>query len=148
MARPDWMMGKVVKDATRPVTINIRQHHIDEAVGLKGDQCVAARCTLQALDASHVWFYRSKAYVEWDDSGVILRYQNSDSLIRKVIQILDDPKRKNSEIQPGLYNLNPPPPTQALGVDRQPKPGRQKRKPHTVHKSHRITGRITAAKSA
>ena len=147
MARPDWMLGKVVKDATRPVTINIRQHHIDEAVSLRGDQCVAARCTLQALDASHVWFYRSKAYVEWDDSGVILRYQNSDALVRNVIMILDDPQRDNAGIKPGLYNLTPPPPTQALGVDRRPKPDSEKRGPRP-NKTHRVTGRITAAKSA
>ncbi len=147
MARPSWMLGKTVEDAIRGVTINIRQRHIDDAVSLNGEQCVAARCVLQSLDASHVWFYRSKAYVEWDDSAVILRYQNSASLMRNVIEILDDPLRDKSEIKPGLYDLLPPAPAQRLGVNRHPRSD-DKREPHDSHAAHRIVGRIAAARHA
>jgi hypothetical protein len=85
--------------------------------------------------------------VEWDNDTVVLRYQLSNHLIKNVIEILDDPKRDNSEIKPGLYNLLPPPPEQRLGKDRTPKPGRPKRNPHKRHKHHRVTGRMSATKA-
>lgn len=145
MARPYWMTGKTIEDAREGVTINIRQEHIDGAEALNGEKCVAGRCTLQALGATAVWFYRSKAYVAWDDDSPILRYQNSARLIRKVIEVLDDPKRSNTEIEPGLYQLLPPPPGQRLGRDRTPKDKRRKK--HLTHRSHHVTGRMTAAKT-
>jgi hypothetical protein len=142
MARPDWMLERDVIDATHRVTINIRQHHIDEATSQSGSDCVAARCTLQALDAKAVWFYRSKAYVIWDDDGPIQRYQNSQQLIRNVIKILDDDTKPNSQIQPGLYDLLPPPPAQKLGVDRRAKkPGSR---PPKRDAGHRVMGRLHA----
>jgi len=144
MARPHWMTGREVKDADHPVTINIRQHHINEAVSQDGENCVAARCTLQALDASHVWFYRSKAYIAWDDDEPILRYQNSAPLIRKVIEILDDSERDNSTIEPGLYTLLPPPPGQRLGLNRAARsetPRGPKR-----DRGHRVMGRMQATR--
>lgn len=145
MARPDWMTGRDVQDARRGVTINIRQQHIDEAVSQKGDACVAARCTLDALGAAQVWFYRSKAYVAWDDDGPILRYQNSKALIERVIVILDDPKRSNKKIKPGLYDLKAPAPAQRLGVDRSAKG--PSRVPHAAHARHRVMGRVLAART-
>jgi hypothetical protein len=146
MARPQWMREREVQDAQRPVTINIRQKHINDAVALNGAECVAGRCTLQALDAAYVWFYRSKAYVAWDDNGPILRYQNSQPLIKKVIEILDDPKRPNSEIKPGLYDLRAPTGAQKLGTDRSRKG--PKRTKHTAHARHRVVGRITSLKES
>ncbi len=143
MARPSWMTDRKRVDATKGVTINIRQHHIDAAVALSGPECVAALCTLNALDAAYVWFYRSKAYVAWDETGDIMRYQNSHSLVKNVIEILDDPKRLNSEIKPGLYDLLPPPPNQRLGMNRDAKnPGAKGPK---SDRGHRVMGRMTLA---
>jgi len=148
MTRLAWMKNYEVFDASGGVSINIRQHHIDDAVSLNGEACVAARCTLQALDAVQVWFYRSKAYIQWDEGGPVYRYQNSSPLINNVIKILDDPKKSNKKIKPGLYNLLPPAPAQRLGVDRTAKEKRGTRPKHEGHKSHRVMGRVVAAKHA
>lgn len=144
MARPEWMKGREIIDATEAVTINIRQHHIDEAEPLNGARCVAGRCTLQALDAAFAWYYRSKAYVAWDDNSPLIRYHLSARLIRDVVMILDDPKRPNSEIRPGLYRLLPVPAKQRLGVDRTRKPN-SPRRPAKGDRGHRVMGRMTAA---
>ena len=146
MARPDWMTYREVVDADRPVTLNIRQHDIDEGKALDPENCIAARCILRALDASYVWVYRSKAYVVWDDGQPIQRYQNSKALESKVIKVLDDPNRPNTDIKPGLYDLLPPTAAQALGRDR------TARKPNTRSKrkdrGHRVIGRLVAAKAS
>lgn len=113
-----WMTGKEKKDARRSVTINITQADIDEAVAGHGQQCVAAVCTLRALSAAHVYFFRSKVYVQWDEKPVVTRYEASKDLMRNVIQILDDEDQDNSKIKPGLYTLKAPSPTQRLGVKR------------------------------
>ncbi len=147
MARPYWMAGREVLDAKRPVTINIRGKHIEDAVAMNGEQCVAGRCTLQALDAQYCWFYRNVCYVAWDDDGPIYRYSNSMSLIKNVIRILDDPRRSNSEIKPGLYTLTPPRPTQRLGVNRTPKAGAKKRaKPKNAKGRSVVLGRVSAVR--
>lgn len=144
MARPEWMKDRKILDATEGVTINIRQHHIDNATPLNGAECVAGRCTLQALGASFAWFFRSKAYVAWDDDAPLIRYQLSARLIRDVVMVLDDPKRSNDEIRPGLYQLLPVSPAQRLGVDRSRKSGAVPRSPRN-DQGHRVMGRITAA---
>jgi hypothetical protein len=146
MARPSWMTGKDIRDATESVTINIRQRDIIGAEASNGSECVAARCTLRALDANAVYFYRSKAYVQWDDEGVIERYQLSTPLIRNVVEVLDDPHRSNDEILPGRYELKPPPPGQRLGLSRVAKtPGvRAGRK----DRGHHVMGRVNAARHA
>lgn len=147
MARPEWMAGREIKDATKAVTINIRKDHIEDALAGNGEKCVAGRCILQTLGATAVWVYRSKTYVVWDDDRPIQRYSNSSALVNRVIRILDDPTRDNKDIQPGLYDLRPPAPAQRLGVDRSPKKGSVKRKGHGgTHKSHRaIYGRMSAS---
>lgn len=124
---PHWLTGKIRQDATEQVSINIRQKDIDTAIPGDGENCVAAQCVLRAMDAAHVYFYKSTIYVQWDDKDVVLRYKASEGLLKRVIRILDDPARDNSEIQPGVYNLNPPQGQQKLGVDRHTRPGGKKR---------------------
>lgn len=141
MAKPKWMKNIPCKDAEVPVTINIRQHHIDEAVASSATQCVVALCTLRALDAKHVWIYRSKAYVVWDDGQPIRRYQNSQDLIKRVINPLDSGHPEL--IQPGMYTLNVPTPAQALGRDRRAKnPGTRRKR---IDRGHRMIGRLNAS---
>jgi hypothetical protein len=137
------MVGKKIVDSYHTVTINIRQRDIDGATPRDGRDCVAGRCVLRTLDAEVVYFYRSKAYVQWDDEQVMVRYHLSRDLQKKVIEVLDDPHRPNSEIQPGLYELQPVPPRQRLGLDRTPKnPGTRAKR---VDRGHRVMGRVTAA---
>lgn len=144
MARPDWMLGYPTQDAKRRVTLNIRQRDIDDATSLDPEACIAALCTLRALDAIHVWVYRSKCYVQWDDGGPILRYQNSRALIENVIKVLDDPHLSNADIKPGLYDLLPPTPAQALGVDRTARnPGARAGR---RDRGHRVMGRVLASR--
>ena len=146
MARPAWAKGLVIQDAKQLATINIRGRDITGAVPNRGDCCVAARCTVRALDAHLVYFYRSVAYVMWDEDRPVLRYKLSAALIKNVVEILDDDRRDNSEIRPGTYSLLPPPPAQRLGVNRTPKPGAKKRVTR-VDRGHvlRAMGRFSAA---
>jgi len=145
MARPAWAYGMDLVDATDPITINIRQHHIDDAVAGKGDKCVAARCIRHTLEACSVYIYRSKAYIALDQTGPALRYQLPSKMVRDVIVHLDNSEPQ--KIVPGIYTLMPPPPGQRLGIDRQPKEGRPKRGPRP-NKSHAFLGRVSAAKHA
>lgn len=144
MARPKWMTGVPVEDETRHrVTINITRADIVDAVALNGEKCVAGRATCRALAAHNVWFYRSKALVQWDEGTTIRRYQLSRPLIEKVVKVLDDPHRSNEEIEPGLYYLLPIAPGQRLGLDRSRRPGSPLRGPKP-DRGHRIMGRITS----
>jgi hypothetical protein len=69
-------------------------------------------------------------------------------LYRKVICILDDPERPNTDITPGVYDLLPPAPGQQLGVDRHPRPGAKKRAKRDYNNRKPVAyARIAQAKS-
>jgi hypothetical protein len=147
MARPDWMKDREIIDYTGdlPITINIRRSDIENAVPLNGVDCVAGRCTLRALAAQMAYFYRSVAYIAWDDDGPLIRYRLSARLVRMVIKVLDDPLVPNTDIEPGQYALLPVPPKQRLGVNRVRAEDAPRRAPRR-DRGHRVVGRVTAAR--
>lgn len=113
MSLPQWVNAGTVVDATRAATLNIRERDIATAVPNKGDECVAARCALRALDAVHVYFYRGTAYVQLDNDGPVERFVVSAAMRRDVIVPLDagHPDR----IKSGRYDLVPPTGSARLG---------------------------------
>lgn len=103
---PDWLHHGTVVDAERSITLNIRDRDVEGAAPEKGDCCVAARCALRALDALHVYVYRTVAYVQFEEDGPIERFAISAEMFRNVIKPLDDGRR--GDIVTGRYDLLAP----------------------------------------
>jgi len=146
-SHPNWMKGKKRVDAKRRVSMNITQSDIDGAVPGDGESCVAALCALRAFSAAHVYFYKATIYVQWDEGDIIFRYKPSGPLYRNVIRILDDPDKPNSDIQPGVYDLLPPPPGQRLGLNRSRKPG-SKNKPKVPYNPRKTVAYARIARAS
>lgn len=110
---PRWVREGTIVDAKEPMTLNIRQRDIDEALPEVGDGCVIARCALRAFDAKDVFVFRGTAYVQLDEGGTIERFTIPTKMRRDVVVPLDD--RRFADIVPGRYDLVPPSGSERLG---------------------------------
>jgi hypothetical protein len=110
---PKWVQGRQVVDATKGCTINVRAEDIKNAVSQDGKRCVAARCAKRAFGAKHAYFYRTTCYIEFANKQPVERFVIPHRLRKKVVDPLDTGHLE--EIEPGRYELKPPPKSYKLG---------------------------------
>lgn len=109
----EWLRSGDVIDAKKSVTLSITERDIQGATPGAGDKCVAARCALRALDALHVYVYRTVAYAQFEEGGSIERFTVSGEMFRCVIKPLDEDRP--GDIVPGRYDLRAPSKSERMG---------------------------------
>jgi hypothetical protein len=105
---PNAFKGKEWIPAPRGIDVNVRQRDIDAAIPQSGNECVFAQCALRALDAVDVHFYRTVAYVQFDEGQPYwkLEIREHSPAFTDVIEPLD--RGDFASIRPGIYRLEKP----------------------------------------
>lgn len=137
-------------DATQTLSLYIHEGDIGEAFNCAaqgdGSSCVMAQAG-KRIGAKSVYFYRTMAWVDFG-AGPVVRFQTSRAIYNNVISPFD--KGDRASVEPGIYHLTPPTPSQSLGKDRNRKRDRRGIKPDGSRTpvAHAHTERVVMATRA
>lgn len=94
-------LGVPVVDATEPIIIGVTQGDIDKSVPKDSKVCGFARaCERQLKDVRAAYFFKTKAWLEYDDK--LVRYKLPQSVQKEIIAF-----DRSRSMEPGVYKLSP-----------------------------------------
>jgi len=102
-------LGLSVVDADKPLQVEVKPTDIEKAVQKNSKCCAFVRACERSLDINAAFFFRTKAWLEYDDK--IVRYELPPSVQREIVAF--DRSRK---MAPGVYQLSAVSPRNTLAA--------------------------------
>jgi hypothetical protein len=94
-------LGLKKVDATRPLELEVTRNDVRLAVPKNAKCCALARACKRQLECRAAYFFRSTAWLEYEDR--VVRYLLPPSVQKEIVAF-----DRSRSMEPGLYQLTPP----------------------------------------
>ena len=124
---------KYIKDADKPMEVNVRKSDCSTAIPFDSTECALAKAAKREYHADYAVIGLASSYIIKGDTAV--RYRSGQSVAREIISF-----DRHNDFAPGEYNLTPYSPSLRLGVDNRStrKSGKSKTAKRKIHKSAKV----------
>lgn len=100
-------LNKPIVDATEPMVLEVKAIDVIRASEKNSKCCAFARAAEREASVEAAFFFRTKAYLEFEDK--IVRYALPMSVQKEIVAF-----DRHKEMDPGTYQLSPPSPKNTL----------------------------------
>lgn len=98
--------GLAIEDAKEPLLLEVKAQDVDTGNKKDPGDCGFARACKRGLNVRNAYFFRSTAYLETRKK--LVRYHLPTSMQKEIVSF-----DRNKTMEPGMYQLKPPAPSQS-----------------------------------